>query len=188
MGFGHPDDVVLAYQRAHEGASSAKTLEIGGTFRAYADRCAAKKCRAKRSRDGLKPNPTTAFGKGGELVAKCRKCGAPWLWTEAFVLAGESHPGTKGGRPPAALLRSGDLAALVGKLEQTDELEDGFAEVYVAWLCAGSKTLDAVAEDATRINFKGRPWARKDVRRAVEHARDWLETELYRRGQLDREG
>ena len=76
------------------------------------------------------------------------------------------------------------LDVLVGRLYETPDLEAGFAGLYVSWLCIGSKTLDELASDANGRQFAGRAWARRDVRRAVERSRRWLEAELEGRGLL----
>lgn len=176
--FKGPDHAVLAFYRAHAAASSPKGLSMGQRGRDYAFRCANRKCRRAGTR-------VRRSGPKGSIVERCSACGTPWTWTDAYIPAGLTHAG-RGGSPPAALERSGDLCSLIAALETTPDLEAGFGELYVSWLCVGSKSIDAVAEDATRIRFHGRSWQKRDVRRAIDRSRGWLETQLFRKGLLDR--
>lgn len=177
MSFYGPDAAILAAYQAHESASSPKTPSMGQAGRDYADRCAnLKKC-------GRRGTRIETLGKMGALVMRCSRCGTPWEWTEAYILAGQAHSG-RGGRPPSALERTAELCVIVAALERTSALAAGEAEIYITWLIVGSKSIEALARVAARQRFAGRDWAPRDVRRAIARSRRWLSAELDRRGLL----
>ena len=176
MMFRGPDSAVLAWYHARERACAPKTQSIGQSGREYAFRCANKKCRRAGTR-------VQVMARKGAIIDRCRVCGTPWTWTEAYTLTGQSQSG-RGVRPLSSVETSADLASLIHALDQTEDLSPGHADLYIAWLCVGRKSIDEIALDATRIQLAGRQWLRRDVRRAIRHARGWLETQLSRRGML----
>jgi len=172
--FRTPDGAVLAYLNAHDRAAAPKTPSMGQSGREYAHRCGNAKCgKLKR---------TTVVGRKGELVERCAAYGDLWPWVEAYILAGQSHAG-KGGSAPATLERAGDLAAVIGALE-TAPIGVGYADLYLAWLAIGSKSIQAIADDADAIGAHGQRWTKSKVETAIRTCRRWLERELDRRGML----
>ena len=179
MRFRSADGLVLAYLAAHEGALAPKTPSMGQRGREYGPRCSNRKCRRTVRR--------TQIARKGVLIERCAYCGTVWPFSDAYVLAGQNHSG-RGGRAPARLRRAGDLAALIHALESTPDLRAGYADLYIAWLGVGSKTVEAVAADADAIRLEGERWTKSRVWTAICRSRGWLEDQLDRRGLRATEG
>lgn len=175
MKFRRADDVILAFHRAHARAV-APAQSVGQSGRDYADRCQNPRC----GRRGTRVEETT---RKGELVPICSACKVRWTWTHAYVLAGQTHAG-RGGAPPRALVRAGDLASIVEAFRKTPDLEPGAAWVFEVWLVCDLSRED-VGGMATRAGIGGRTWDERAVRRAIYNSRRWIEWDLYRRGILD---
>lgn len=173
--FKTPDGAILAYHAATIAAEAPKTPSMGQTGREYAYRCPNRKCRRTKR--------TTTVGRKGALVERCAFCGSVWDWVDAYVLAGQNHSGKGGGAPPR-VERAAALGSVVSALENTEELRPGYADLYIAWLCVGTKSIEAIAEDADRINLVGEHWTKSRVETAIKRSRRWLEHELDRRGLL----
>ena len=125
---------------------------------------------------------TTTYKKGLPTV-KCRVCGTPWQSEEALIPSSVFGSGNRV-RPPLRVELAATLDLVIQALYNATTLEAGSARVYVSWLCKGGTSFDKLARDADAQEYAGRNWARKDVRRAVDSARRWLEIELARRGLL----
>lgn len=175
MKFPGPDAALLAAYAAHDRALAPKSQAFGQSGREYAYRCAnAKKC-------GRVGTRVATLGQKGAIVERCSWCGSVWDWVDSMTLAGQSSGG-RGGRPPAALERTGDLCLIVHDLDRTSELRPGEAEIYTRWLLAGWASQERVAEDATAARLASREWSRGDVRSAIRRSRSWLSDQLTRRG------
>ena len=180
MKFTGPDAAILAAHDAHVRALSPKSQAFGQTGEEPDYRCAnRKKC-------GNVRNHVQTHSRG-VITLRCRRCGTPWPTTETLTLAGQ-FSSSSGGRPPAALIRTGDLCVLVRDLESTEELEPGEAAIYSLWLVDGSRSREKMAAECSAKRFQGREWSPRDVRNAIRRSRAWLSNQLERRGLTTREG
>lgn len=174
--FRGPDHAVSTFFRARARAGSPKGVAMGQSGREYAPRCQKPKCKGRR---------IEAHAKKGAVVQRCSTCQTPWTWTESYTLAGQTHSG-RGGRAPASMDTAAELAGLVSGMLATTALPPGSAWLYVQWIGIGSKSIRAVADDASRARIADRHWTKWHVEDAIDRSRAWLERELWRRGMLER--
>lgn len=177
MKFRDGHDLIRRYLRVRSRAMSPRGIQVAQRGRSYAAQCANRKCSGRGRRIGQ------ADGQG-EIVQRCSACGSPWPFADVFALAGQSHAG-KGGRPPRSVLDSGDLCLFAHRLRQAKSLEPGHGDVFLRYVETGHSQRE-LAIRLTEERFLGQGWHVRDVRRAVERSKAYLERDLARRGILDR--
>lgn len=178
MKFRDGDDLLQRYFRARKRAQSPRGMAVAQRGRSYAMACGNRRC-------GHRGKPIGQPNGQGETIQRCPRCGEPWAWTEVYALAGQSHAG-RGGRAPRATVQSGDLVPFADRLLKAHSLEPGHASVFLTYLADGRYSHRSLAERLTEEGFLGQRWQTRDVRRAIERSRAFLERDLSRRGVLDR--
>lgn len=195
MRFAHPDDAVRAYSRAVErGGIASRSVVAHG--REYETRCEKPRCRkartaaramAREAGELVPPAWVERYSKdAGAMVQRCAYCGRPRRWVDSYVMGGHVSAG-RVGRPPAAMLRRGDLSPIGRMLERMgdeSELGEGRRSVYQVYAASGLSP-DLVAMQATEKGVGGRRWSGDDVRRAVRQARSWMERRLRAAGLME---
>lgn len=178
MKFRDGDDVITRYLRARKRAIAPRGMQVAQRSRSYAGQCANRKCRHKG-------RPIGQVNGQGETIQRCPQCGKPWDFSDVFGLAGQSHSG-RGGRPPRAVLESGDLCLFAHRLTQAKSLEPGHARVFLTYLADGRFSHRSLAQRLNEEGYLGQHWQTRDVRRAIDRSRAFLERDLGRRGLLRR--
>lgn len=173
MKFRDGDDLIARYFRARKRASAPRGTQVAQRGRSYAKRCGNRRC-------GLEGKPIDQPDGAGEIVKRCPRCGEPWKFSDVFALAGQSHSG-RGGRPPRPVVEAGDLCLFAHRLQQAKSLEPGHARVYLTYIADGRYSHRSLAERLTEEGYLGQRWHTRDVRRAVERSRRWLESEMRAR-------
>lgn len=195
MRFAHPDDAVRAYARAVErGGIASRSVVAHG--REYETRCEKPRCRRSRlaaralARERGEAQPLGWVDRwskdAGAMVQRCAYCGRPRRWVDSYVMGGHVSTG-RVGRPPAAMLRRGDLSPIGRMLELMGteaELGQGRKRVYEVYAASGMSP-DLVAMQASERAVGGRRWSGDDVRRAVRQARSWMERRLRAAGLME---
>ena len=170
-------DLIARYLRVRSRAMAPRGMQVAQRGRSYAGQCSNPKCRRKG-------HPIGQRDPQGDIVMRCRSCGTPWAFSDVFTLAGQSHAG-RGWRPPRSVLDTGDLCRFAQRLLEAKSLEPGHGEVFMRYVREGRSQRD-LAGQLTVERFMGQDWHTRDVRRACERAKAFLERDLARRGVLDR--
>lgn len=119
------------------------------------------------------------------MVQRCAYCGELRSWVDSYVMGGHVGAG-KVGKPPASMVRVGDLAPigrLLDAMASERELGFGRARVFVHYVTTG-RSADSVALEVSDAGVGGRHWSSDDVRRAVRQCRAWMERRLQAAGLL----